>query len=264
MSAQQARDIDLSASQFELKENTKPGSEKIVATAQVPTGKLWKVPVGKPLVTALVSKQTVTVASGTTASKTLDPEAPKVDYLDDPTNGTYTENAFIVAKYDDSGDGSKDTLVTGSSNVKYTGTFGTSDDFVTDVKIENTAASDKDVDIYTVVAHGVTRIQKRTSGKRNIQQELQTESAISWAFSNPDAPDADRQITWDAQNSGIRGELPPKFFVDIVFYDDAYTVAVDDVNATNLYISLPLKQRALKPDEKPEALRRKVRNSMAE
>jgi len=259
-----ARTVHLREDTFEMKPYN-PGSEAVVATTKVPKSQVWKVPTGEPLVVALVAKQTVTVASGDAgASKPLDPEAPVVDFMANVADGEYTTDANVVAYYDDSGDGNKDTLVTDSTAVSYSGTFGTDGDFITSASFDG-AGSDKEVDIYTVVRHGFTRLQKRTSGKGNTTQELQTEDSITWAFSNPDDPQSDRQITWEGRNSGTRGIIPPKFRLDLVFYDTEYGVALDAAKAMDaqLELSIPVKQRPVREDENPSALRREIERSMA-
>ncbi len=258
-----ATPVILEADDFEFSSYT-AGSEGIVGTVQVPTTQVWQVPVGSPIVCALVARQTVTVTSGSTESKTLDPSCPIVDYLPDPTAGEYDPEAFLAAYFDSSGDGDKDTLVTGSTDTQFTGTFGTSDDFVTSVEFEETTGGgDSEVDVYTVVWHGSVTLQKRSSGKSNVIQELQTEDAVTHAFQNPDAPDADRQLRWDPRNSDTRGILPPKFYLDVVYYDTSFTTAVEESNATNVEIALPLNQRPVKDDEDPATLRAKVRADMS-
>lgn len=265
MSATQRRDkpVYIDESSFTLK-SYNAGSEGIVATTKVPNTSVWRVPVGMPLVVNLVAKQSVTVTSGSTETKSLDPEAPIVDYLPDPTAGEYEPDAYLAAYYDSDGDGDGDTLVSDSTATQFTGNFTTSGDFVTDVELKETdGGGDVTVDIYTIVRHGYAKLQKRNSGKQNITQELQTEDAISWAFSNPDAPDADRQITWDSKNRGLRGVIPPKFHLDMVYYNDTYTTAVEDAAASNLELSIPLIQRPVRPDESPAELRSKVSLNMA-
>jgi hypothetical protein len=242
------------------------GSEDIVATATVPKNSVWRVPVGEPLVVALVAKQTITVASGDSGvSKTLDPEAPVVDFMPNIADGEYTADANVVAYYDESGDGSKDTLVTDSTGVSYSGNVSSDGDFIDAVEFSGNGAEDETLDVYTVVRNGYTRIQKRTSGKGNSAQELQTEDSITWAFSNPDDPNSDRQITWDPRNSGLRGVIPPKFKLDLVFFDKDYATALDaeKVEDANLEISIPVRQRPVREDEDPATLRRKVANNMS-
>jgi len=117
-----------------------------------------------------------------------------------------------------------------------------------------------------VVRHGFSRIQKRNSGKGNISQELQTEDSITYAFSNPDDPNSDRQITWEKGNSGLRGVIPPKFNLDLVYFDKSYTTALDSTKVPDdvqLEISIPVSQRPLRQDESPAGLRSKVSQNMA-
>lgn len=239
-----------------------PGGEGIVATAKVPSTQVWQVPVGMPLVVALVGKQTGTAAAGATTTVDLDPLAPKVDYLDDPTQGEYTSDAYLIGYYDSTGDGEPDTLITDSTPVKYTGTFGEDNDFLTSVEVEETDATETAVEFYAVMRHGLTKIQKRNPGKGNVSQELQNEDSITWAYSNPDAPDTDRQVTWDRKNSGIRGVIPPKFNLDLVFYDKAFGTAVEEANAQNIEISIPVSQRPVRGNESPAQLRSKVTQKM--
>jgi len=113
-----------------------------------------------------------------------------------------------------------------------------------------------------VMRHGLTTLQKRNSGKGNVSQELQSEDSITWAFSNPDAPDTDRQVTWDDRVSGMRGVLPPKFNLDLVFYDAEFATAVQEADAENVEISIPVKQRPLGLNEDAADLRRKVSSNM--
>jgi hypothetical protein len=259
------RTVYLDESAFELKSHA-AGSPAAVATAQVPNSQVWRVPVGEPLVVALVAKQTVTVASAATDStKQLNPAAPVVDYLGDVSEGDYSTDSNVVAYYDSDGGGSKDTLVTDTSGVSYSGTFGGSDDFIQSVDFDGDGTADREVAIYTVVRHGYAQLRKRSSGKSNVRQELQTEDAITWAFSNPDSPDADRQITWETSNRGLKGVLPPKFYLDVVYYDNDYSAALDAAEASDsqLELSIPMGQRPLRNDEDPAALRRKVAQNMA-
>jgi len=241
------------------------GSEGIVATAKVPSTQVWKAPVGMPLVVALVGKQTTTLDEGTAdQTVTLDPEAPTVDYMDDVTAGEYTTDASLVGYFDSDDDGEPDTLITGQSTVQYTGTFGTEGDFISSADLTDTSgnAGTKDVAFYAVMRHGLTTLQKRNSGKGNVSQELQSEDSITWAFSNPDAPDTDRQVTWDDRVSGMRGVLPPKFNLDLVFYDAEFATAVQEADAENVEISIPVKQRPLSNNEDAADLRRKVSSNM--
>lgn len=256
------RQVYLGPEAFSFSDYT-PGAEGIVGTAKVPSTQVWRVPVGMPLVVALVGRQTATVTSGATETVDLSPEAPLVDYMDDPTAGEYTTDASLVGYYDSDGDGEPDTLITDASSVQYTGTFGTDEDFITSAELTETAAGgDVDVAFYAVMRHGLTAIQKRNSGKGNVSQELQAEDSITWAFSNPDAPDTDRQITWDARNDGLRGVIPPKFNLDLVFYDASFATAVERANAENVEVSIPVSQRPVRPDEDAADLRRKVTQNM--
>ncbi|NLV08731.1 hypothetical protein GOC74_02105 [Halomicrobium mukohataei] len=258
-----SRRVYLDASDFQ-KQGYSAGSEGIVLTTSVPSTQVWRVPVGDPLVVALVAKQTVTVSSGSTESVALEPEAPMVDYVDDITAGEYSPEANVTAYFDADGDGSRDTLVTDSTDVQFTGTETVSGDFIEAVEFEETTGGDDvTVDIFTVVRHGYVTIQKRNSGKGNVSTELQREDAITWAFSNPDDPNSDRQVSWESSNSGLSGVLPPGFNLDVVFYDESHSVDVDAANATNLQLSIPVSQRPLLDDETPADLRRKVSKDMA-
>jgi hypothetical protein len=251
------RPVTLSADDFALS-GYNSGSEGIVATATVPKSQVWRIPVDKPLVVTLVTKQTVTVTSGSTESKSLDPEAPVVDYLPDVRDGEYTEDAAVVTR------DSNGNLVTASTDTKYTGNFTEDGDFITDIEYnETTGGGDATLTIYTVTRHGYTRLQKRASGKGNNSEELQTEDSITLAFQNPDDPASNRQVTWDGSNSGTRGVIPSKFSLDLVFFDDTYSVDVEDADATNTEIAVPIQQRPVRDDEDPKALRRKVTRNMA-
>jgi len=264
MSANQRpeKQVYLGPEAFTFSEYTS-GSEGIVGTAKVPSTQVWRVPVGMPLVVALTGKQTATVSSGATESIDLTPEAPLVDFMDDVTAGEYTTDASLVGYYDSTGDGNPDTLITDSTGTQYTGTFGTSEDFITSAELQETdAGGDVDVAFYAVMRHGLTKIQKRNSGKGNVSQELQADDSITWAFSNPDAPDTDRQIKWDARNDGLRGVIPPKFNLDLVFYDASFATAVEEANAENVEVSIPVSQRPVRPDEDAADLRRKVSQNM--
>lgn len=252
-----SKPVYLSESDFTVTDS-QAGSESIVATAKVPSTQVWQVPVGMPIVAALTVEHTTTVAAGASETVELDPVAPKVDYMADPENG-YSAEAYIVGYYDN---GNGDTQMSDATGVAFT-SFTSTDDFVTAVDLENTTGSDADVSIYTVARHGYAKIQKRNSGKQNVTQELQTEDAITLAFSNPDDPQSDRQVAWDASNQGLSGVFPPKFNLDIVYYDATETVAVEAANATNLQLSIPVNQRALNSDENAADLRRRVSLNMA-
>ncbi|AUG46418.1 hypothetical protein BVU17_02355 [Haloarcula taiwanensis] len=254
--------VYLGSEMFDFK-SYQPGSEGIVATTKVPSTQVWKVPVGMPLVVALVGKQTATAAGGDTTTVDLTPEAPIVDYMDDVTAGEYTTDASLIGYFDSDGDGDPDTLITDSTDTQYTGTFGTDGDFVASAELkETTGNGDVSVAFYAVMRHGLTKIQKRNSGKGNVSQELQSEDSITWAFSNPDSPETDRQITWDGRNSGMRGVLPPKFNMDLLFFDTEFATAVEAADAENVEVSIPVNQRPLRPDEEAAELRRKVTQTM--
>jgi len=261
--ARPSKTVYLGPEDFDFKEYT-AGSEGIVGTAKVPSTQVWRAPVGLPLVVALVGRQTATVTSGATdETVALSPEAPVVDFMDDVTAGEYTTDASLVGYFDSDGDGEPDTLITDGTQVSYSGTFGTDNDFITSVDLDESAAGgDVDVAFYAIMRHGLTEIRKRNSGKGNTSQMLQSEDSITWAFSNPDAPDTDRQVTWDGRNSGKRGVLPPKFNLDLVFYDEAFATAVEQANAENVEISIPVHQRPLSQNEEAAELRRKITAEM--
>jgi hypothetical protein len=252
---------------LDLKTGNAAGDEAIVATAQVPQTQVWGVPTGQPLAVAVVGKQTFTVDEGT-ANQVIDlnPDAPKVDFMPDFAAGNYSPEAYIAGYFDSDGDGSPDTLIDGASTVQYNGALTESGDFIDSFEVDDVSgnAGTKDVAFYYVVRRGYAYLQKRSSGKSKVAQELQREDSIRWAFSNPDAPDADRQVSWERDVSGLTGVIPPKFYFDVVYYDDTTDlIPLAEENATNVYIDVPLTQRPLGDDEDPKALRRKVRNDMS-
>jgi hypothetical protein len=68
-------------------------------------------------------------------------------------------------------------------------------------------------------------------------------------------------VTW--QNAtGKQGVIPPKFNLDVTFFDNSETVNVDLANADNLQVSIPVAQRPLTDDEDPAELRRKITQTM--
>lgn len=253
----------LSGSEFEFSPyNT--GSEGVVATTTVPKGQVWAIPVGIPLTALLVTRQTVTIDEGQTTTADLAPDAPRVDFLPDPTDGEHDSDAFLAAYFDATGDRSKETLVTGGTTVSYADFSEDPDgDYVTEIDFTDSSdnAGSKEVDIYTVARSGLVRFQKRSSGKKNTREEIQTENSLTLAFSNPDAPDSDRQVTWSSSAAGMTGIIPPKFHLDVVFYDDQWGVDLDATNA-DPELSIPVAQRPVGPDEDPRQLREKVRNAM--
>ncbi len=261
--ARPSKTVYLGPEDFDFKKYS-PGTEGIVASAKVPSTQVWKAPVGLPLVVALTGKQTGTVTSGATDETiNLSPEAPLVDYMDDVTQGQHTTDASLVGFFDSDDDGEPDTLITDATQVSYSGTYGTDNDFITSVDLdESDGAGDVDVAFHAIMRHGLTEIRKRNSGKGNTSQMLQSEDSITWAFSNPDAPDTDRQVTWDGRNNGQRGVLPPKFHMDLVFYDENFGTAVEEANAKNVEISIPVSQRPLGQDESAAELRRKITAQM--
>jgi hypothetical protein len=242
------------------------GEEGIVLTTQVPSGQVWRVPVGEPLTLALVSRQTFTVDEGT-ANQQIDltPNAPIVDYLDDPQAGEYTENAYILGYFDSDADGTPDTQITGASAVQYSGTFTEDGDFVDSFEVDETSgnAGTKDVEFYVVQRYGLAELVKRNSGAGNVSQKLQGADQITWAFASPYDPAADRQITWQTM-TGARRVLPPKFNLDVVFFAEQNDVNVDLSRANNLAVSIPMEQRPVKSDEDPKALRREITQQMTE
>ncbi|WP_158055970.1 hypothetical protein [Halorussus halophilus] len=253
----------LTVDDFEFTENT-PGEEKVVATHTVDDDKLLMCDLDKPILLALTAKQTVTVSADSTETKSLDPEAPRVPFLPDPTEGEYGDQAFLVAYYDDDGDGSKDTVVTDSTAVKFD-SFSGDEDFVRSVTLTETASSQTEVDIYTVVRAGYARVRRRSTGRDSTSDQLHREDAVRWAFTNPDVPEGNREINWDTSNSGINGVIGPEQHVDILYYDDHETLALpteDTDTPSNLRIALPFSKRSLSETETAEGVRKRIRASM--
>lgn len=242
------------------------GEEGIVLTTQVPNNQVWRVPIGEPLTLALVSRQSFTVNEGS-SNQVIDltPNAPVVDYLDDPQNGEYSEDAYIVGYFDSDGDGTPDTQITGSSTVQFNGTWTTDGDFVDTFEVDETSAnsSTKEVEFYVVQRYGIAELVKRNSGAGNVSQKLQGADQITWAFASPYDPSADRQITWQAMG-GPQRVLPPKFNLDVVFFSEQNDVNVDLSRANNLQVQIPMEQRRVKENEDPAALRRRITQSMTE
>ena len=265
MSAEQARRVVLTQDQF----TTRPyssGEEGIVATVQVPSNQVWQTAPGQPLELALVAKQTFTVDENTdNQAIDLDPNAPKVDYFDDFAAGEYTGNSDVVGYFDSTGNGTPDTFIDGSSTVQYNGTVTEEGDFIDSFEVDETSGNSgtKDVEFFVVQRYGISKIQKRSAGAGNVSQVLKSEDNVRYAFSAPNDPSADRQVTWNP-SAGLRSVIPPKYSVDVVFYDNSEAVHIDDDNADNLTIALPVRQRGLKDDEDPGVLRRKVADSMTE
>jgi len=237
--------------------------KSVVGSYQLDRDEVLMCDLSKPLLLALVAKQTVTVSANSTETKSLDPEAPRVPYMPDPTAGEYTPNSFLVARFDSTGDGSKDTLVTDSTAVNFDG-FDGDGDFVNEATLSETAGSETEVDIYTVVRSGWARVRRRDSGNNAASDQLAKEDSIRWAFSNPDRPEGNREIEWPNDNSGISGVIAPKQYVDIEFYsDNDIAVAPTDDKPTNLRVNLPFQKRPVREDEDPAQLRSEVRQSMA-
>lgn len=242
------------------------GEEGIVLTTEVPSTQVWRVPTGEPLTLALVSRQTFTVNEGSNNQVIdLSPNAPIVDYLDDPQNGEYTRNAYILGYFDSDDDGTPDTQITGTSTVQYNGTWTTDGDFVDSFEVDETSgnASTKDVEFFVVQRYGLAELVKRNSGAGNVSQKLQGADQITWAFASPYDPAADRQVTWQTM-TGARRVLPPKFNLDVVFFSEQNALDVDADRANNLEVSIPMEQRAVGDDENPKALRRRITQSMTE
>ncbi|WP_115863376.1 hypothetical protein [Halorussus litoreus] len=255
----------LTESDFDWTAN-RAGEETAVATHTVDDDRVLMCDLRKPLILALTVKQTVTVAADSTETKSLDPEAPRVPYLPDPTTGEYNRQAYLVGFYDESGDGNKDTLVTDSTTVHYDG-FGDDDDFVREVTLTETGGSQTEVDLYTVVRAGFARIRRRSAERDSSSDQLHREDAIRWAFTNPDEPEGNREIDWNNSNSGLNGVIGPEQHVDIMFYDDHEVLTVpgdDDPDPTNLRVALPFQKRELREGETPAQVRERVRQSMAD
>lgn len=262
----QGRNVTLTGGDF-TKRAYSAGEEGIVLTTQVPSNQVWMAAAGEPIELALVDKQTFTVDEGTVdQSIDIDPNAPQVDYLDDPVAGEYTQNAYIVGYFDSDDDGTPDTQITGSSTVQFNGTFVEDGDFVDSFEVDDTSgnAGTKDVEFYVVQRYGVADIQKRSAGSGNVSQNLKSEDTVRYAFASPNDPSADRQVTFGADIDGTKGVIPPKFSVDVVFYDNTEGLALDSPRADNLEVAIPVKQRRVGDDEDPAALRRKIRQSMTD
>lgn len=242
------------------------GEDGIVLTTQVPSTQVWRVPIGEVLTVALVTRQQFTVDEGV-AGQVIDltPNAPIVDYLDDPQAGEYSENAYILGYFDSNADATPDTQITGASTVQFNGTFTNDGDFVDSFQVDETSAGTgtKDVEFYVVQRYGLAELVKRNSGAGNVSQKLQGADQINWAFASPYDPSADRQITWNSM-AGPRRVLPPKFNLDVVFFAEQNDVTVDLSRANNLEVSIPMEQRPVKQDEDPAALRRRITQSMTE
>jgi len=255
----------LTAGDFTARSYTQ-GEDGIVLTTQVPSTQVWRIPVGEPLTLALVSRQTFTVNEGSTNQVVdLTPDAPIVDYLDDPQAGQYTENAYILGYFDSDDDGTPDTLITDQSTVQYNGTWTTDGDFVDSFEVDETSgnASTKDVEFFIVQRYGLAELVKRNSGAGNVSERLQSADQITWAFASPYDPQADRQITWQMM-SDARRVLPPKFNLDVVFFGENNGVDVDLSRANNLEVQVPMEARRVKNDEDPAALRREITQKMTE
>lgn len=255
----------LTADDFEWTSNA-AGRETAVATHTVDDDRVLMADLAKPLLLALTVKQTVTVAADSTETKSLDPEAPRVPYLPDPTDGEYNRNAYLVGLFDSTGDGSKDTLVTDSTDVQFDG-FGDDDDFVREITLSETAGTETEIDLFSVVRAGFARVRRRSSGRDSTSDQLHREDAVRWAFSNPDEPEGNREIDWNNSNSGIAGVVGPEQHVDIMFYDDHEVLSVpgdDDADPTNLRVALPFQKRELRDGESPAQVREQVRESMAD
>lgn len=255
----------LSGDDFALSEST-PGEESLVGTYQVDSDRVLMCDLARPLLLALTAKQTVTVSADSTETKSLDPEAPRVPFLPDPTAGEHTDQAFLVGFFDATGDGSKDTLVTDSTAVRYD-SFGSDNDFVRSITLNETAGNQTEVDIYTIVRGGYGRIMRRDKGTSSVSDQLAKEDSVRWAFTNPDVPEGNRQINWPAENAGISGVIGPEQYVDIRFYDDDEALSVpgggaNDDSPTNLRVTLPFQKRPVRDDEDPAAIRERVRQDM--
>jgi hypothetical protein len=240
------RRITVSTDDFDFRDYA-PGNPGIVATVDVPKNKVWRTDTGQPIVLALPTKQTATVAANATTTVTLDERAPVPDFLDAPDAGT-SEAAIVLEAAADGATVTVDSVTTAEG-------------FVTDVTIAETGGTGTDVDVYSVVGRGTVTLQRRNAGKSNVSDDLQAEDALSLAFAAPDSPESDRQLRWEASTRGVDGVLAPKFKLDVVFYDDSIDVVANEA-PSNLLIELPLVQRSVRNDEDPAALRRRITNSM--
>jgi hypothetical protein len=236
--------------------------ESVIGTYQVDEDSVMFCDLGKPIVYALTTVQTVTVSANSTETKALDPGAPQVPYMDDPVaDGDFTKYAYLVAYYDSTGDGSKDTLVTDSTAVSIDG-FTEDGDFVREVTLTDTTGTQQDVDIYTITRTGFGKIRRRDKGAQTVTDQLIREDSVRWAFSDPH--DRDRQKRWGDDNSGMDGAIGPGQYIDLIHYDDTHSVSPDDESATNLRITLPFQKRSLHEEETKEGVRRQVRQNMVQ
>ncbi len=252
--------IKLTEDEFNLSDST-AGDESKVATYKVGDDKIIFADMNRPVVLALTTTQMVTVSADSTETKALDPGAPRVPFMDDPTDGKFTPFAYLAGYYDESGDGSKDSLVTDSTGVKVEG-FTTDDNFVSEVTLTDTTGSDQEVQLVTVVRAGQGRIRRRHKGTGTVTDQLAKADSIEWAFSDPH--DRERRQTWPEGASGMDGAIGPNQYVDVLFYDNAAVVSPTDANATNLRIQLPFQKRDLLDEETAQGVRQRVKQSMAE
>lgn len=241
-----------------------PGEDGIVLTTQVPNSQVWGVPVGEPVTVALVQKQTFSVNEGSAGQVIdLDPNAPKVDYMDDFAAGEYTGDSYVVGYFDSNDDGEPDTRITDSTTVQYNGTVTEDGDFIDSFEVDETSgnASTKDVEFFVVARYGQAKIRKRNTAGQG--QTLKGEDMIRYAFASPYDPNTDRQVKWDRDAQGLKGVIPPKFKLDVVYFDTSQSVHVDAANADNLQVHIPVNQRPVRPEENPKDLRRRVTDAMA-
>lgn len=242
------------------------GEESVIGTYQVDDDSVLFADLAKPVIYALTTKQTVTVAANSTETKTLDPGAPRVPFMDDPVDGNFTKYAYLVGFFDSSGDGSKDTLVTDSTAVTFD-SFTKDGDFVRKATMTDTTGTNTDVDIYTVVRSGYGKLRRRHKGTGTVTDQLTKKDSIEWAFADPN--DRDRQQRWGDENSGMDGAIGPDQYIDLMYYDAAEVVSVPGGNngndkATNLRVSLPFQKRGLLEEETYEGVRRRVKQNMAQ
>lgn len=265
------KSITISTEQFDVNQH-RAGEKSVVASATVPARKVWIVDSSKPLEIALSSKYTaddsgndLTVDEG--ADTTLDlsaegiPAIPQPVFMDSPVNGKYTEDAALVTLFDSTGDGTPDTVVTDSTTVQYN-TFTTNDNGdITEITYTDTSgnASTKNIAIIGVQRQGQVEVRKQNQG---VTQVLKSTSERSFVYSAPDDPDSNKQVVFPRAVGGEFGKtLPPKFRLEVVYFDNNNSVDLDDSDVENAVIYIPATQRNLGGVD-PAQLRRRVRNDM--
>ena len=210
--------------------NGRQDETDVVAEHQVPEGQVYRIEEGSPLELVINTVKTSTVSSSSTETITLD-QAARCEFmqsLDAPSDQRGDADLLVI-------DSATGDLATDSSDINLS-SVSSSGEFYTSVDVENTTGSSRDVELHYVVSKGQGIISKSTPRGRD-EEVVQEESALKLAFSDPDDPEADKQLNFE----GIRGwtqVIPENFRIQVEFFGRDTDALMEDAENNRLNIQV--------------------------